>query len=176
MKTAELLLIREIQRKHFKEEIRSMLKGEVRLKRSPNFKHKEAFEFVKTHPFIDDENVVRVGGRIDASMQLSFEEKHPIVLPGRDVNVEALITDTHRMLGHVGIEHVFNHMRGTYWILHTRQTIKRVLASCVICQKRHKPAAKQLMGPLPAERVDFVYPFRNVGIDPFGPFKVHVGE
>ena len=54
--------------------------------------------------------------------------------------------------------------------------IKRYINECVTCRKNRGAFQQQIMAPLPADRLEEVPPFTNVGVDLFGPYLVHDGQ
>ncbi|XP_064619512.1 uncharacterized protein LOC135482958 [Lineus longissimus] len=77
------------------------------------------------------EGVFRVGGRLDKAPSLSFEEKHPMIMPA-DHHVSVLIArDCHKRLGHTGREHIFAETRKRFWIIGGRRLAKRIVRGCI---------------------------------------------
>lgn len=72
LKTAEQGLIRMIQRERFKVNIAALTKSN---------KLGISSLLLKLNPFLDKKGLPRVGGRLQKSMLLCYEEKHPILLP-----------------------------------------------------------------------------------------------
>lgn len=68
---AKLIILRSVQQDFFKQEIKSLSKGEEISRHS---------SVRSLDPIIDDNGFLRVGGRI-SSADMSWEEKHPILLP-----------------------------------------------------------------------------------------------
>ena len=64
----------------------------------------------------------------------------------------------------MGQESVLTSLREKFWVFKGRASVRRVIRSCVDCQKRKKPACKQLMA--------YDLPFTYVGVDFFGPIEV----
>ncbi|XP_043475023.1 uncharacterized protein LOC122506774 [Leptopilina heterotoma] len=76
---------------------------------SEEFKRLEAGEFVSKcsklqhlNPFIDDNGLIRVGGRVEKAKTISFDERHPIVLPPFHHTTRLFITATHLDNFHAG--------------------------------------------------------------------------
>src|SRR5215469_3888361 len=55
----------------------------------------------KLNPFIDENNLLRVEGRI-RNLNVPFDIKHPIILPGKHHVIEAMVLNAHEKLGHLG--------------------------------------------------------------------------
>lgn len=78
---------------------------------SEEFKHLEAGEFVsktsklyRLNPFIDDNGLIRVGERVEKAKTISFDERHPIVLPPFHHITRLFITATHQDNFHTGCQ------------------------------------------------------------------------
>ena len=130
----------------------------------------------KLKPFADQDGIQRVGGRLKDS-GLSFEERHPVIIPRSGHLPMLLVRHYHENIcGHGGRETVLGRMREKYWPVGGRGLVKSTLRACVPCRKL-RPCANQLMGDLPEDRalVDQAA-FTSVGIDCFGPFLVKFGR
>ena len=94
---------------------------------------------------------------------------------GEDHLSNLIIKDSHFSCKHFGID-TLNHWRQSgFWILHTRNTIRKVLEQCVVCKKINKRFFTAPVTPkLPPERVNFIRAFSNTGIDYTGHFFVKV--
>ena len=107
-KKAETHILKTVQHEVFEEEIRCLKKGEPLAKSSP---------LIKLSPFLDENTVLRVGGRLNRA-DISNEERHPVILPGSQ-HVACLIVEH----SHVEVQHQGRHLtqgilRGRgYWIL-----------------------------------------------------------
>ena len=117
-----------------------------------------------------------MGGRIDKA-ELPWEAKHPIVLDHSHEITRLIVIHYHRRLIHAGVEHVFNHMREKYWILHGRSEVKNCATKCPLCHRRRVQPLAQEIGDLPSTRLaNASVPFQYVGLDYAGPFSVRVGR
>ncbi len=127
---------------------------------------------LKLKPFEDENNQLRVGGRL-TNAPIPFEAKHPVILPNNHHVTQLIISHYHLRLGHAGPERVLAEIRQRFWILKGRAVINQTLKSCLQCHKlRAKPQTQQ-MADLPDSRVTpGEPPFTRVGIDYFGPFLV----
>ena len=68
----DILIIKAVQVPHFKDEVSCLKGGTIVHCNSKLF---------GLCPIIDDNGVMRVGGRLDHASTLSYIEKHPIVMP-----------------------------------------------------------------------------------------------
>ena len=104
------------------------------------------------NPFLDSDGLIRVGSRLMFA-PIEEEAKFPILLPKGDPNVKDLIRQTHGDEWHAGAKHVLCQLRKRVWVLQGLQEVKKVLNTCVKCQKLRKNPCNQKMGVLPEMRV-----------------------
>ncbi|CAL1681017.1 unnamed protein product [Lasius platythorax] len=104
------------------------------------------------NPFIDKKELLRVGGRIQNS-NLTFENKHPIILPSDDKFTQLLFEKKHRRLLHVGPQGLLCSVRERYWPLRGKGVARRVVHRCVVCFRNKPKTLSQIMEQLPADRV-----------------------
>ena len=116
-------------------------------------------------PFIDNEGLIRVSGRLQRSA-LPENAKHPVILDPKDRLVSLMIDKAHKENGHVGAQHTLHKLRQEYWILHGLSAIKKRISSCVYCQRIRKPMMMQKMSTLPPQRLTpNEPPFTFTGLD-----------
>ncbi|XP_055840251.1 uncharacterized protein LOC129907858 [Episyrphus balteatus] len=63
-------------------------------------------------------------------------------------------------------------LRQQYWILGSRNLIRKIVFSCKTCFMQSRLRSNQLMGDLPVERIQPTGPFTNSGLDYAGPFTI----
>ena len=122
-------------------------------------------------PFLDGDEIVRVGGRIERA-DIPFSSRHPIVLSPDNELSRLIVMDCHEKLRHEGVEHVRNELRRQYWILRCRTAVRKILHRCSYCRRRRAKPEPPLMAGLPADRLQVAPAFSKVGVDFFGPLKV----
>ncbi|XP_033127086.1 uncharacterized protein LOC117124858 [Anneissia japonica] len=131
-------------------------------------------EFKSLSPFVKD-NLIHVGGRADNGT-LSYEQRHPVLLP-RDDHISYLITRDVHERGHYGIAATAAKVRSKYWIVGVTSLAKTVKFRCVKCRKFNHRVETQLMAELHAERMaPFTTPFYYTACDYFGPYNVKIGR
>ena len=167
LSTAELLsarncLLRHVQVSSFSEEIKALKKGQP-VSSSSKLKH--------LNPFIDKENLIRVGGRLCHS-NLSFDAKHPIVLPAHNQFTKMLFEHYHKRDLHAGPQSLLCTVRQIFWPINGRNMSRQVVHNCVKCFRTKPIGIEQIMGDLPPVRVKPSPPFSNAGIDLCGPFSI----
>ena len=167
LKDAEKYIIIYIQGKYFSSTI-SNLKSKNSLNRHDNL--------LKLQPFLDNEGLLRVGGRLNYS-NLNYSSKHPVILPNKCKIVTYLVSEIHKSLGHSGRQTMVSVIRNKYWIIGLNSCIRKLMFCCPICRKINARPFEQKMASLPQDRVQTDEPaFTRVGLDYFGPFEVVNGR
>ncbi|CAB0033670.1 unnamed protein product [Trichogramma brassicae] len=159
---AQFLCLRRVQAHHFKDDLRAVTAGDKLPKKS---------QLKKLHPFIGYGGLLRVGSRLQHA-PLSYDEKFPIILPGRCLIVRRLIELAHEDTLHGGPQLMRSHLGRMFWILHGPRIVHTVYQNCVRCARFRAAALEQLMGPLPAVRVTPGRPFQATRLDYAGPLPV----
>lgn len=122
-------------------------------------------------PFIEDE-ILRIRGRLKHS-NLSFDRRHPIILPHRHSFTDLVIQHSHKTTLHGGAQLTLAHIRYTFWIPNGRRAVQRVIRKCVICFRAAPTVGHQLMGDLPIHRVNPPNrPFIATGVDYTGAIEI----
>lgn len=159
---ALIYLVKLAQGCVFNEEIHDLT-----LKRNISSKSK----LLPLSPFLDSNGVLRVGGRLKKS-NISYDQKHPIILDKNHILSKLLIVHYHRQNLHMGPQGLLCCIRDKFWILGGINTIKRELRSCIICFRMKPKPLEVLMGDLPEARLTPKRPFFNCGLDYAGPFNI----
>lgn len=146
--------------------------GEQRERLLKNKNLKSTDPIIKLSPFVDSEGFIRVGGRLAHANYLSFEEKHPILLPKSHWITRLIVKYLHWLNLHAGPQALLAIVRSKYWPLSGRVIATQVFRSCKTCFLNKPVVYKQIMGELPTDRVNFERPFDVTGVDLFGPFLV----
>lgn len=119
-------------------------------------------------PFVDVDGIMRVGGRL-INADCTYNTKHPYILSKTSPLGKMLIIHTHQKFLHPGPSLTSFLLRQNFWIIDSRNTIKKLLNKCVKCVRYQTSQYKQKMGDLPTDRVRASRAFLNVGIDYAGP-------
>ena len=129
-------------------------------------------KLVKLHPFVDEEGIIRVGGRLQRS-SLSFHSMHPIILPKNHPVSHMLITWYHQQTSHSGRGTTLNEIRSAgYWVISANSMTRSIISKCVRCRMLRGKLGQQRMADLPFDRVSPAPPFTYCGVDMFGPFSI----
>ena len=163
---AEILIFKELQRSAFKNEIASLSHKEQKPKLTTQSR------LLRLDPFIDDQGLIRVGGRLENST-LPFAVKHPIILPRCSHVTELIIDHFHEKDKDQGKGMTMNEIRSYgIWILGLNAAVASHIYKCVQCRRQRRPTEGQKMADLPEDRVESTPPFTYCGMDCFGPFTV----
>ncbi|XP_030581660.1 uncharacterized protein LOC115777804 [Archocentrus centrarchus] len=164
---AELVIIRDLQRQAYQEEMMTLSKGNP-LPRSNKLYHLDVF--------LDRDDVLKVGGRLRwSALPSSF--KHPTIIPREHHVTKLIIAHHHERIKHQGRGFTINEIRANgYWIPKMSQAVSLYIRQCVICRKLRRPVEGQRMSDLPRERVEPSPPFSYCGMDCFGPFTTKQGR
>lgn len=159
---AENVWIKHSQSTYFNKEIRALEQKQPLEKSS---------SLLKLNPFMDDDNVMRLSGRIKRS-NMPYDTVHPIVLDGKCAISHSLAKQAHKAMLHAGIQASQHYMRQKYWIIGSRMLLKTTISNCIPCFRQRKETQNQLMAHLPSERVNPGRAFQSTSVDYAGP--VHI--
>lgn len=160
---ASLSLVKFVQNECFASELSLLKQGKPLSSKS---------KILSLNPFLDDERIIRVGGRLSHS-KFDFNKKHPILLPSKHHFTKLLFRYEHIRLLHAGPQQLLASIRDKFWPVMGRNAAKRAVHECMTCF-RVKPTTQinPLMGDLPEERVLPSPPFFITGVDYAGPFHI----
>ena len=127
-------------------------------------------------PYMDENGLLRIGGRLRCSTILQDESRHPVLLPYKHHVTTSIIQCYHHKLGHAGRNHTFTSIREKFWIIKGNSAVRGIIGKCVKCRKLHHPVTEQKMADLPEDRVNPSPPFTVTGCDAFGPYIVKEGR
>ena len=144
MKQAEKFVLRKIQEKDLKENIKNM------------------------QTFRGSDGLLRVKSRISNRKDLE-NFRYPILLPNKNEIVKRLIMERHIELQHAGLQTLISNLREDYWIVKCRRTIRQVIRTCIICKRFSSRPLETVTIPLPEDRVRDAAVFEVAGVDLCGP-------
>ncbi|XP_064480512.1 uncharacterized protein LOC135394016 [Ornithodoros turicata] len=102
---AEVHWITTVQRMTFQHELSCIEKGSKIPSNSP---------LRDLTPFIDNDGIIRAGGRLQFSHG-TYDERHPRILPGDHHYTKLLVRQTHHQLLHAGIRDTLLQLRENFW-------------------------------------------------------------
>ena len=161
MQHAKLLMLKMIQAEAFGDELIQLVpKGRL----------------ASLNPFIDEDRILRVGGRLTMS-QSDFSIKHPIILPKKSTAVKHLVRWHHQLVEHEGRTATLHELRDNgYWIVGGNNLIRSMIHKCVDCRRKRGKVEQQKMANLPEERSLAEGPFLHCGLDMFGHYIIKEGR
>lgn len=154
--------IQYVQQSFFGTEIADLSSGKIL---------KPSSKLIRLNPFIDSNQILRVGGRLQHA-RISYDERHPIILPKNGLFTNLLVTRAHLRTLHGGASLTLSHLRREYWIIDARNAIRFVTHRCIRCFRHTTRGLTQLMAELPEPRVNVSRPFLHTGVDHAGPIDI----
>lgn len=170
---AKVFCLKEMQREIFHEEI-NYLKT-VRI----NSNTKTVPDLVsKLNLFLDDKELLRSRGRTPLNYTLDEKILNPVLIAKKHPLTTLIVEDSHKRCKHLGLQTTVNFIRSHgYWIPSARQSVKNIIANCILCQKFNNFAFKYpKMTSMPEHKMKFVKPFLHVGVDYTGHLWVHCND
>ncbi len=184
LKEAEKEIIRSAQKGSFGEQIKGIKASQSRScnhhnnrkNSSHNATIKRRSVLYKLDPFLDEDGLLRVGGRIIRS-SLPTDLKHPYIIPKDCHIVKLLVTHHHQQCEHQGRGITLNHIRSSgYWIIGVTSLINHHIHQCVKCRRWRSFPQRQKMADLPKDRLEPAPPFTYSAVDCFGPWLIKDGR
>ena len=147
------LLLREAQRNTFLEVLHN-LKDKTPVP--------DSNPISKLAPILDDDGIIRVGGRLK-NTQISFDKRHPILLP-KDQHVTTLIIrHCHERVRHQGRYLTHGDIRSEgFHIISGKRVIQQHINACILCRRLRRRLQGQIMADLPFDRLDPAPPFTSM--------------
>jgi len=136
------ILCKAVQQEHFTNEIRQMKENAPLSSSSLN----------SLSPFLDDQQLIRVGGRLKNS-QLSYNNRHPTLLPKNHQLTKLIILQEHINSLHAGLQGTIAAVRQNFWPHAIRSIARKVIRQCIICFRCKPLISEAKMGMLPSPRV-----------------------
>ena len=163
---AERWMLKEAQKRCFQRDI-TLIKKSKSLPRDSRLK--------ALCPFLDEHNLLRIGGRLSNST-LTSTLSHPTILDAKDPLMVKYYTYLHVSLCHCGPSLLLSYSGSKLHIIGARKLSRRICSSCVTCRKCRPRTQHQFMAELPAQRVTASPPFTHCGMDFAGPFTIKLGR
>lgn len=160
---AKLLIIQNVQHEAYEQEISSLNNSDGLPKASP---------LLKLSPMVDNDGLVRVGGRLERA-SLSYEESHPLILPSSHHVTSLLIKHYHEKVQHQGRHFTLGLIQSSgFWIVGSKRAVNSAINNCIKCKKLMGRQQTQKMADLPIDQLTPAPPFSYVGLDVFGPWLI----
>lgn len=162
LREATKTLVKLAQRETFSTELKRLKNGSEIKKTSP---------LVALSPFLDNDALIRVGGRLHES-DLTYDQQHPFVLdPKHELSI-LIVRYYHEAHLHAGPQRLRAILRNQFWILKINSIIRSCILKCPKCVRMKADTRNQAMASLPKTRISPARPFTVSGIDYAGPFSI----
>ncbi|XP_045763002.1 uncharacterized protein LOC123865810 [Maniola jurtina] len=129
-------------------------------------------QLMKLSVFIDENDLIRVGGRLYNASEFNYNKKHPILLSAKHPFTYLLFRYEHLRQLHAAPQLLLFTIRESWWPIGGRNLAKKVVHECIICTRLSGKTLTPIMGNLPTERLAPSFPFAVSGVDYFGPVFV----
>ncbi|XP_015126395.1 uncharacterized protein LOC107047972 [Diachasma alloeum] len=129
------------------------------------------YPLLKLMAYLDEEGILRVGGRL-SNAAINKEEQHQAIIPRSSKLTQLIINDAHGRTLHGGTQLTLSLIRQKYWIMGGRTPVRSFILKCITCARHRAQRAQQIMGQLPSMAVNPSRAFQHSGVDFAGPFTV----
>ncbi|XP_049301851.1 uncharacterized protein LOC125775371 [Bactrocera dorsalis] len=123
------------------------------------------------NPFLDTKGLLRANGRL-ANSSLSYNERHPIIIPEKSRFTYLFLIYLHQLTLHGEHRLMQQMVRQEFYIPQLKPQIKRTIFMCKQCTIYKHKMRTQIMAALPPERCNYALPFTITGVDFAGPFQI----
>lgn len=79
---------------------------------------------------IMENGLIRVGGRLE-NANISYNSKHPIILPYSHPFTRLVVTNEHARSLHAGTQTTLSFIRQTFWPLNGKNLVKKCIRKCI---------------------------------------------
>ena len=131
--------------------------------------------FITLRPFLDNNCVLRVGGR-ETKSAMTYSRMHPVILHGNQPVTKLIIRSEHLRLLHAGPTLLSASLGRRFHIITVQKIVRTLTRQCTKCQRQAAKPVPQMMGQLPSERITPGFVFQRVGVDYVGPFLIKSGS
>ena len=163
LKRSELQLVRQAQQSEFQDEWKALVNGRSLSSNS---------KLLALKPQLDDDGLIRSDGRLTNAKFISYDVRHPVILPRKSWVTKLIIKGAHEKGNHAfGTNQTLAVLSARYWIISAREAIREWERECAECRRRKAKASQQIMAPLPLARVQTsLRAFTRTSVDFGGPF------
>ncbi|XP_033610790.1 uncharacterized protein LOC111872965 [Cryptotermes secundus] len=110
-----IVIARITQYSSFAQEIQSLQQGKALPSHS---------KLLMLHPFLDGNNLLRVGGRLE-NADIPFDQKHPLILPSKHHVTKLLMWNEHIRLLHAGSQLLLASLQLRFWITNGHSVVSK---------------------------------------------------
>ncbi|XP_062541022.1 uncharacterized protein LOC134209057 [Armigeres subalbatus] len=155
LEQAKEVLSRVAQQEVFTEELKDLAKNRPVSKRSP---------LRLLHPFLDENSLIRLRGRLDHSSE-KYQTKHPIILPKHHPLTYLITEYYHKLCMHSGPRMTLASMHQEFWPVNGKLVATSVFRKCLQCFRQNPTPIVQPVGQLPKQRTAPNRAFAVTGVD-----------
>ena len=132
---ASTVVTRAFQREYYSEEMDILASGDLLPKKN---------HLNKLDPYVDNDGILRVGGRLSKALELTDATRNPIIIPRKSHLATLVIGDCHD-LHHQGRGITIAEIRNRgFWIVGCTAAVKSFIYHCITCRKlRHSPQSQK---------------------------------
>ena len=113
---AEKVMLHELQSELFKPDLTTLAEGSLVNEKSA---------IAKLCPFIDQNGLLRASGRLEHSSQLSYDEKHPNLIPHKHAMTHLIIGNRHDDNDHAAlVNNLMSQVARKYWCVGLREAYR----------------------------------------------------
>lgn len=160
---ANVSIVKLVQRNIWQEEL---------IKLSQSKPISSSSRLLRLKPFVDENGLLRVGGRLKNADTIDVFQKHPVLLPPDSQFTRLVFLNEHEVTLHGGPQVMLARIRLRYWPLNGRNIARKIMRQCVKCFKYKPIVVQPIMGDLPKSRVEPARAFSRCGVDFAGPVYV----
>ena len=183
LQRAETVIVRCVQMHYFGHDIKCLKSSEIievpssRIELTTRHKVLNGkSQLHKLDPFLDQNGILRVGGRLQ-NAELSDFVKHPVILPRKSHITDLVIHHFHASVLHQGRGINTNEIRSNgFWIVGCSSAVSSFILNCVQCRRLRGSIQGQKMADLPSDRLEPSPPFTFFAVYLFGPWYIKEGR
>lgn len=162
---AEYVWLRDMQNRHFAEEVRCCSGQADRAL-------PKGSKLAGMAPYHDkNDGLLRLRSRLQNS-NLPHDATNPIPLSADSHLARLIVVEAHKNVLHGGTQATMKYIRNKYWMPKLRHHARNMIHKCVKCIRHSAGPMTQMMGWLPKARVTPGRAFQQTGLDYCGPFTL----
>ncbi|XP_075157942.1 uncharacterized protein LOC142231209 [Haematobia irritans] len=123
IKFVKFRLIMNAQKMHYSSEYNALA-----TQKSINSKSR----LLTLNPFLDESKLLRVNGRL-ANSDISYNERHPIILPEKSRFCDLFIDFTHKIMLHAEHQVMLRAIRQEFYVIRLKNSVRHCIRNCRTC-------------------------------------------
>ena len=127
---------------------------------------------------MDEDGLMRCNSRLQYAEFLPYNVRYPIILPRKSSLTKLIVQHYHEQGNHnAGTNQTLSVVSTKYWIVAAHEAILEWERECAACWRRKVKCAKQIIAPLPLNRLEpSLRAFVRTAVDIGGPFITVQGQ